>query len=257
MPTPFEWIIDADDLAPAQFSDLLDELTGLMAEIDTELSPTGERTMELRITTLSYNSPARIGLLAQPRRNQQDNTSSIVRECARGLVLVERGRGRPAAFNDDALEHLRNVGNHTGNGVRTVRMITTLVQIEPVVTRQSSANVERLLPHGYSTGSVEGRLEGLNIHGQPTFIVYDAVSGRAVRCYFPEDQIGAVKDAVGRKVIVSGNLRRDPGGRPQQVRPVEFFRPIDEPPATPVRDPAGAYQGLGDTQQYLRWLRGD
>lgn len=257
MPTPFEWVIDTDELTPAQLSDLLTELTGLISEVDTELSPAGGRTLDLRITSLSYQSPARIGLVAEPRPNQKDNTPDVVRGCGEGLLLIEREATRPLVFNDDALEHLRNIGNFTGNGVRHVRMTSPIIIGNPIVTRQTSAHVERILPHGYSLGSVEGRLEGLNIHGQPTFVVYDAVTGRAVRCYFASEQLDAVKRAVGLKVIVSGNLRRDPAGRPQQIRPVDFFQPIDQPPQVPVNDPAGAYQGLGDTHEYLRWLRGE
>ena len=128
---------------------------------------------------------------------------------------------------------------------------------EPIVTRKTSAEVERILPHGYAIGSVEGTLEGLNIHGQPTFVVYDAVSRRAVRCFFQAAQLESAKDAVGQKVIVSGRLRRDPSGRPQQVRPVDFFRLIGQPPSTPIHDPVGSYRGLGDTKSYLGWLRGE
>ena len=105
---------------------------------------------------------------------------------------------------------------------------------------------------------MEGQLEGLNIHGQdPQFVLYDAVSGRAVRCYFNRDDLENVKAAIGRKIIVSGRLRRDPAGRPQQVRPVEFFGYIDEPPTQPVRDPAGVFDFIDDPKQYLDMIRGE
>ena len=222
MPTPFSWAIDTDDLDPSKLTSLIDELTSMLGEIDTELSPTGQRTFDLRITSLSYDSPALVGVLARPRPKQPDITERAVIDCAEGWTLIERESTRPAAFNDDALEHLRNVGNATGNGIRNVRMHTPLVLIEPVITRRASAHIERILPHGYSVGSVEGRLEGLNIHGQTQFTVYDTVTGRAVQCYFKDVQLEDVKDAVGRKVLVSGNLRRDPSGRPQKYGALSF-----------------------------------
>ena len=137
-------------------------------------------------------------------------------------------------------------------------MVTALVPEGPTVARHVSENVERILQHGYLLGGVEGRLEGINIHLQPQFVVYDSVSGRAVRCYFSSDQLDDVVGAVGRKVLVSGNLRRDASGRPLQFRPVESFNIIDELPSATPRDPSGLYRGLlGETRSYLRMIRGE
>ena len=255
--TPLVLVIDADALTPSQLSGVLDDFAGLVSEVDTELSASGERTLALRITSLSYNSPARIGLVAEPRGNHPDIGAQVVRACVVGISLVEAESTRPAEFNDDALTHLRNIADATGNGVRRVQLETPVARIVPTITRQTSAHVERILPYGYSLGTVEGRLEALNIHGQPRFTVYDAVTNRAERCYFRDDRLSEVTQAIGRKVIVTGQLRRDPEGRPQQVRPVDVFRVIDDAPVSPRADVAGLFKGLGDSREYLEIIRGE
>jgi len=106
-------------------------------------------------------------------------------------------------------------------------------------------------------GTIEGVLESLNIHNQPQFTVYDAVTGRGVRCYFRASALSEVTAAVGRKVAVSGILRRDPEGRPQQIRQVDHFVIIDEPPAEPTNDPAGVLDWVDDAEGYLEMIRGE
>ena len=255
--TPVTFIIDGEDISPSKFIHLLDEFLGVLTEVDRELSDVAQPTLEWQITSLSYNSPATVGLVCRPRRKLRDIGPLVVRTSLAGLQEIERDGNRPASFNDKALEHVREISRGTGDGVRQVEARSDLHASAPVtVTRQSAVIVDRVMPEGYSVGSIEGRLEGLDIHRQPRFTVYDAVTGRAVWCFFESDQIDTVKAAVGHKVIVSGNLRRDTEGRPQQMRRVDFFKVIDQPPPHPPHDAAGAFGVIDDPDTYLEKLRG-
>ena len=255
--TPLTLTIDTEHLTPQRLSGILREFTGLLREIDEELSPSAARSLDWRITGLSYSSPAAIAMVAVPRGEAPDIGRPVVSACIGGVALLSGERARPSEFNDDALLHLRQIAEWTNGDIRAVRVESPTVPAPASITRELTTTVEWVLPQGYSLGSVEGQLQGLNIHTQPRFTVYDAVTGRAVRCYFSAADLDAVKDAIGRKVIVSGRLRRDPGGRPQQVRRIEFFEPIDDVPETPPPDAAGLFQGLGDARSYLEMIRGE
>jgi hypothetical protein len=258
MATPFEWIIDANEITPAKLSGLLAALTGLVNEVDEELSENGERTLDLRVTHLSYNSPIHVGLTAHPRPRRPDTTARVLAVCNSGMYLLSREGSRPMGFSDDALEFLREVGAFTGEDVSSVSMRVGNTPIVPVITKQTSRYIDNILPRGYSVGSIEGRLEGLNIHRSPQFTVYDAVSGRAVTCFFRPDDLERVTDAVGRKVVVSGRIRRDPEGNPRQVRPAETFTIADEPPTVAFSDPAGGvWDEIDDPKRYLEIIRGE
>ena len=254
--TPITLTIDTDDLSPQKLSDALRDFMGLLSEIDSDISETAARTLDWRVTAVSYNSPFTIRMVGRPRAGHRDNGPAVVRACVRGSAVLVNGE-RPREFNDDALLHVRRLAA----SARTDEAFRVTSEIEPLVsariTSQATAIVDRVLPLGYSIGSVEGRLEGLNIHGQPQFTVWDSVTGRAVRCYFTGVDLDTVTAAVSHKVLVSGNLRRDPDGRPQQIRPVDFFETIDLAPTTEPGNPVGLFQGMGDPERYLAMIRGD
>jgi hypothetical protein len=65
------------------------------------------------------------------------------------------------------------------------------------------------LPGLTSIGTVEGYLEGLNIHGASRyFSVYDDLTGERIQCHFPHrikpDDIGL---AIDKRVAVQGEIR--------------------------------------------------
>ena len=254
--TPLTLTIDAEHLTPQRLIGILREFTELLREIDEELSPSAARSLDWRITGLSYSSPAAIAMVAVPRGDAPDIGRRVVSACIDGVTRLGGENARSPEFNDAALLHIKRIAKYTNGDIRAVRVESPTVPAPASITRELTATVERVL-QGYSLGSVEGRLEGLNIHTQPRFTVYDAVTGRAVRCYFSDADLDAVKAAIGRKVIVRGRLRRDPDGRPEEVRRIEFFEPIDDVPEPPPPDAAGLFQGLGDARSYLEMIRGE
>lgn len=78
-------------------------------------------------------------------------------------------------------------------------------------TTLTSSYSERLAlllePESASMGSVSGRLEGISIHGTNKFILYPAVAGEQVECFFEAKDLAEVAGALGREVTVFGKLR--------------------------------------------------
>lgn len=116
-----------------------------------------------------------------------------------------------------------------------------------------------VLAQGYSVGGVEGQLEAISVHGQPSFTLYDAVTGRAVRCYFAPSLQPQVKASLGSKVFVHGVLRRDALGRPSQLRDIDqFVRLGRATKPVPTSNLAGVFHGIeGGTKDYLARIRGE
>ncbi len=256
--TPLTLIIEGEAIPPADFGDAVREFAALLDDIDIELSPGSAPSLQWRIVGLSYRSPAQVEMVAEPRENAPDIGPRVVQACANGITSIERTGKRPAEFNDDALTRLRRISLFTHNGVEGLRVVAPTENLSAVVTRRTAANVDVVLQQGFSLGAVEGRLDALNIHGQPYFTVYDEVTGRAVHCYFERNILAAVLKAVGTKVTVQGQLRRDPVGRPSQIRPVEFFRALGQQAgAVPAQGLAGIFHGLGDSRSYLEIIRGE
>ena len=123
---------------------------------------------------------------------------------------------------------------------------------------RKAADIEVVMGQGYtSIGSIEGKLETVSVHGRPAFTVFDAVTGRAVRCEFPAERRSVVLRAMGHKVVVTGRIRRDPHGRPRAVRDAQFKR-LGDTETMPSRELAGMFRGMDrDTRAYLAEIRGE
>lgn len=112
-----------------------------------------------------------------------------------------------------------------------------------------------------SIGSIEGRLEAINLHHKSRFIVYDAINKKAVTCEFNEGVfLEEIKRCLGKLVVVSGDLQKNINGDTLLVK-MRGIRIIGDPAA---RDRFADISGLGDpafgefetTEDYLRNIRG-
>lgn len=99
-------------------------------------------------------------------------------------------------------------------------------------TRVAASIDEFFGPVVESYGSIEGRLEGVFVHGTRRFFVYESLTNRQVRCDFTDDvSIREVLDAFERRVAVTGLLRtRAKTGEHVSVKAQSFkvFRPDAE-----------------------------
>jgi hypothetical protein len=128
-----------------------------------------------------------------------------------GLRSLTASSERPAMFTDDALESARSLSELSDRMDRLgVGDDSTVVPI----TADIAANVERILgPATESYGSVEGTLEGLNLHANARyFTIYELLRGRSVRCHFADRiDTGDIIAALEHRVTVYGQVkyRRD------------------------------------------------
>lgn len=111
-----------------------------------------------------------------------------------------------------------------------------------------------------SVGSVEGRLAMISIQGRSRFIVYHALTHKAVTCKFEAEKwLTKVKDALGRRVSVQGivhfNAKREPVR--VDVESLRILREKDELPT--IAELSGSQPDLtGDspTDEFIRSIRG-
>ena len=115
-------------------------------------------------------------------------------------------------------------------------------------------------PDSYQeSGSVEGKLEMVSIHASPRFAIYHAISGHSVRCKFdPHQLLDVVKEALGKRVIVSGlvhfNFKHEPIR--VEIEDLMILPKEDELPSpSEIRGMAPDFTGDLTTEEYLRRLR--
>lgn len=213
----------------------------LLTAVDSELSGRRGGGLEWIVSELEGGS-VHVGATPEVRAEDVDPeiADRVLDAVGEGLETIEGAATRPAHFSDDALSHARNLTDALEEeGVERVRVRSNGRRVE--VTRRLAGNVDDLLGGRLkSIGSVEGRLETIALHGRAYFSVYDALSGGAVRCYFPSEMLEEVREALGRRVVVSGVLWSNRSGDLSSVE----VRDLDVLPREEDLPPAGTAEGM-------------
>lgn len=157
-----------------------------------------------------------------------DESLAVGTEFVNGLRSAEEGRALPEYFSTASLTKLSSM----------VRMLSTPgiefleASIESAGEQTISAratenvreNIRRLQqPRRRSYGSISGTLDTISTRrNSKKFQILDPVSRRPVSCQFSDDQIDLVKDALTRRVVVSGTVVRNVSGQPLQIEDGEI-----------------------------------
>jgi hypothetical protein len=137
---------------------------------------------------------------------------------------------------------------------------------EAELTAKAVQNIDKLLQAPYeSLGSIEGHLEGINLHATPRFIVYEQRTGKAVTCLFGqfrEELMEKIKSSLEERVVVAGRLYRNSKGEPVRIklrsasdlqvfgRDLKILRMAD------LRGSDRDFTGGLSVQEYVRRMRG-
>ena len=246
---------DAESTSVGLFIKALENIHRLLRDVDYAV--THERTRRgWVISELSSSVPA---VTVRPLLGRTETVDAI----ANGLRMVTNGATEPPEhFTEDALDDLRLM-RRLFRGRDRARSIEVSIDNERAATIREDIfqKVGTILASGYSNlGSLEGRLEAINLHGPPTFTVWDRVSRAPVRCSFPNEPTWKqrVKDLLERRVFVKGQIRYFVNGVPRSVAAIEAIQD-----ATP--DPNLPKAGFGsipdreaarDPVEFLRGIRG-
>lgn len=205
--------------------------TGFLQEVGKNVAGVAGRDAVRYVITEARGGSLTLDVSPQPARKHVRASAMprIAAAVTSGIRTLERTTRRPKHFTDNALRSLRdlarlagpetpavNVSNGTGTAVSlSARLIT---------------HVEAMLsPDIQTIGTVEGKLEGLIIHGKRRFLVYDSITERQVSCYFtPRVEWESVLRAFGKRVAVSGFIRSRSSGERVSITVNRFYVFPDE-----------------------------
>jgi hypothetical protein len=210
-----ELTVDGPELSWADFVEAGNDLTGILREVEASLTEVAQTRVRWVVSRLSKHSPATVVLAGQPIRDTMapSTIEQIAMVTANGLRSLEAGADWPAGFNEPALEQARKLADLLEEG--RVSKIRVRDGSAPVtVTRQVVANVDELIaPRLRSIGTVEGVLEGINIHAKEAYAtIYDPLNDAPIRCLFGRNLLADVTAAFGSRVAVFGEILSRPTG---------------------------------------------
>lgn len=226
------------DLAGAQIplkqlTEAIDALHEILRDVDTAVTDRAGGALDWIVEDLSGGS-AHVAIRALPKDEHTPvwAASQVVRAFTSGMQQIADRAERPKYFTEAALrkaQFLTNLSADPRVAEVSIRVNGSRISLNRELGQHVGELIEGKLQ---SIGSVEGVLKMVSTHGQPYFNVYDAVTGRAVKCTFARDRLDEVKAALARRVIVRGTLQSRPNGEVTslRLRELEIFEDESELP---------------------------
>jgi len=209
------------------------------------------------------SSPAcvEIGPLTEKKGTQPHESINLT---VAGLGLLERKKQRPKHFSEKALKLARelvgvvdsvNVDDITvKNGHKSVVISQKLVEnVTPMVAGKSQKSI----------GAVDGRLDLIDVHSGLQVGVYRLTDDRRVKAIIDHDSeamLARIKELLGKRVYVTGEMKRDPSGEPMAivVKDIQLMSDDDKLPS--LDDVYGLdpnFTGGLSVEEFLRRQRGE
>ena len=246
-----------DSVSVQGFLDAVSHTLEILRNLDTAISLRRAGTLRWVISDLRSESPATATLRAVPSSEEQDFSYDVIRSYLDGLEQLSTGNALPNNFPDDALESAKRLSRDMANENNVILLRHQGRTVE--VSERIAANIDdHLVKTYFATGSVEGTLEMVTVHGQRYFRVYDAVHGMGVPCYFDSALLEHVRQGISRKVSVQGSIQSDRNGKIRSLRVTELRLLPDEDQLPTPSQMRGLAKGMSEgrpAEDYLRDLR--
>ena len=191
-----------------------------------------------------------------------DDLESIVNDAYQSLKATDErdDAGLPSTVNDRGKRLTRSIVNRAR---RTIPVTVETpgqepIHIEPESQKQISLPSRRQRREVLKAwGSVDGRLDVISVRTRAYFVIFEHASSNQVRCTFPDDWMDTVKDLLGYRVVVEGNLRYRPDGSVSALAEPTAINLVPEPQRS-IGELRGTLPGISgelSSADYVRQLR--
>jgi hypothetical protein len=196
----------------------------MLQDVDAAASRDPRGTVDWKITAINTGSPLVAAFEGESVLPNVDNSAVIREQLIRGLKHLSETGERPVYYSDSTLINAKKLAAQR-RYLSEVKVYSD--EEQAIVQSELTARVDSLTSTRYeSVGAVVGSLDSITVHNGYEFRVWNEVNGRAVRCRFPLDEelLNRVKDYLGKRVMVYGDLKANAQGEATVVQ-VEGFEP--------------------------------
>ena len=218
---------DGGHVALSVFLHQLQAFSSMLVKAD-ELASAGKRTMQARVVDLTHSSPATVTVELTPRKNKPDVGGQICELIQRIPTIYDA----PGEFGDRDrafLEAFKDLSEPVG---KRLPYAAVMIDDQEIPLSQDLRKQIGIVLLGEETafGSVEGRLEAINIHAEANiFFVYPVVGARKVKCFFSDVLKERAISSVDKNVLVSGTMRYRTGDPfPFEIEAAELIQNPDD-----------------------------
>ena len=263
----FEIKGDPESVSLETYAQATHQVTGILRELDTAISRHSSGTLNWYVSRLQNNGTLLLEVLSKQRQMKRKMTEvpdfapEVAASFITGLENIEAHGTSPPYLTDTGMRRVQGmVSLIHKNGAKGFVASIPEVQKSVEVSDKASKTISELLPvKTEAMGSVEGRLEGISIHGNKKFVVYHSVSKKAVNCHFDQQELlNTAVHALGSRVTVFGEIFSNAKGEPVKVQ-VSGFDLVEGDRRLPtVAELTGSDPELTgglSTDEYIRSIR--
>lgn len=259
------------ELSALDFNKAVSGVVSTLNQFDAGISMKSRGILNWFVTDLRSNGSFSINFTShlkpiQAKYRVPDNiTNRVTDQFLTGFDEIETKCETPPYLSEAGLERVGEFASLLERGdVSKFSFETKSRKVE--VTEQTSKNVRSLLPANRKAfGSIEGRLEGINVHKNFKGLLYHAITNKVVTCIFDESQLEDLKKALSKRVIVTGDLLKNiKGDTIRIINPnleiVEGTKRFSLPSLgtlKPDLSKAPSFANARTTAEYVRRMRGD
>ncbi len=262
MPKRLEFTIEGERgrISLETFATVIHNSFDILSDLDSAISSEPRGTLEWFVTGVSFGSLV-VSIESKSKLPKVDYSPKVVEFFVGGLRHIQKEHTTPPYFSDYGLRKAQSLARTLHkDGARAVVIRDVEKEDAATIEPQITIDLGQLINVRYQeVGSVEGKLEMISIHGVPRFTVYHAITRHSIRCKFaPHQFIDVVKDALGRRVIVSGIVYFNYKHEPIRVELKDLAiipREEELPYPSEIRGISPDFTGELTTQEYIRSLR--
>ncbi|MDX6480370.1 MAG: hypothetical protein QOG85_880 [Gaiellaceae bacterium] len=209
----------------ASFVGILTKANQILSGLDSAISERPRGALKWYVTGLSIGS-AVAEITSKPTTTEVDTerlAEMVGENFVGGLDVIENDAELPPYFSEQDLGRVKSIASHlkrtASAGLDVAHLNGGDEPKRETTIRQDAAQkvVQILRPTFMGIGSVAGQLEMISVHRTATFNVYDVVTHKAVSCRFDVAHLEAIKEALGKRVVVAGIIHRNAKGEPVRV----------------------------------------
>lgn len=227
------------DITLADFAEAIKRFRSLVDALSQEIG--GKTKVDWRIDDLLAGSAIATIRGSAPR---PEVTEGVIRAFATvGNALQKH---EPVPYSDKVRRCANAIAELAKGSITAIRFETPFSDALISSQTRQPAGTEMTYAHG----QVRGTVQTLTSRRGLKFTLYDAIFDKPISCYLQAEQAEIMREAWGRRVVVSGLIGREPEQkRPVVVRQIQSVTLLDDVPAGSYRRARGALSAENEAEK--------
>ncbi len=240
--------LEGPEISLSSFAEAVSALDGLLKALTAEVA--AQSSVVWEVESLEVGSA-----IATVRGHTIEGDPDGVARVSAAYETIGDALQRQARvpFSEKVRRRVRALTNVLNDGVPALRLETA--NRDYIILRDGHRQEAEQRPL-ITLGAVEGRIQALSNRRSLRFTLYDALDDRAIACYLKPGEEGMIRMLWGLRVIVEGEIRRDPlTGRPTAIRQITDVVPLPERGPDEWREAIGALADVWDGEPAEETIR--